>query len=145
VMWDVLEHLPRPQETLREIHRILKTEGVLIFRLPQFDCWERKVFGPYWAGWDPPRHLAVYSGEHLRRLLGESGFKMISLACRGGSYPALVLSIYFWSRDKLSPIVQKMVRKTLSSMPARILSAPFIKILDKLKVSSALTVVAAKV
>jgi SAM-dependent methyltransferase len=144
-MWDVLEHLPNPKVTLREIHRLLKPKGILVFRLPQFDCWERKVFGPYWSGWDPPRHLAVFSIKHLNRLLEGNGFKIVRSACMGGSYPALVLNVSFWGRDYLSPVVQGLLRKTLSSIPARILSAPFIKILDWLKVSSSLTIMAEKV
>jgi SAM-dependent methyltransferase len=142
VMWDVLEHLHRPKTTLHEIHRVLKPGGVFVFRVPVLDSWERSLFGPYWAGWDAPRHLVTFSLHTLGRMLEQTGFWIEQTACISGSYPAFVLSARFWARDHLSPSAQGLLRRLLESLPARLATSPLFYLLDQLQRSTVVTVVA---
>jgi SAM-dependent methyltransferase len=72
--WMVVEHLHDPQETLREIRRILKPGGWFAFSVPNLGCWEPKVFGKYWYCVQAPTHLHHFTPRTIRRLLGETGF-----------------------------------------------------------------------
>jgi SAM-dependent methyltransferase len=74
--WMVLEHLPDPKETLWELRRLLRPGGWLAFSVPNFACWERYLFGRYWRGLEPPRHLQHFEPRRLRKLLREQGFRV---------------------------------------------------------------------
>lgn len=132
VMWDVLEHVHAPKETLFEIKRILASDGLLVCRVPLLNGWDRRLFGPYWAGWDAPRHLTVFSMNTLTAMLAQTGFRVRRTACISGSYPVFQLSLRFWAKEHLSEPAQGRLRLTLGSLPARVLAAPIFYLLDKL-------------
>jgi SAM-dependent methyltransferase len=142
VLWDVLEHLPNPKAALLEIRRVLAADGWLIFRVPNLDSLDARLFGPCWAGLDAPRHFFVFSEATLKQLLEASGFTLQRTACISGTYPAFVLSVRFWARDHLSPRTQRWVRRALESLPVRVLVAPFFRVVDWLKKSTVVTVYA---
>jgi len=142
VMWDVLEHVHHPKETLLEIRRLLKPDGVFAFRVPLLDSWDRKLFGPYWAGWDAPRHLTLFSLRTLKLMLAQTGFHIERTACISGSYLAFVLSIRFWAREHLSTRVQKRLLGLLESLPIRLVVGPYFYLVDRLEKSTVVTVVA---
>jgi len=99
-LWDVLEHLHNPSSSLSEIHRILKPDGILVFRVPNGKSWDAKFFGRYWPGLDAPRHLFVFEQFTIRELLSKVGFNIVQMSCRSGSYPTFILSIKFWLTGK---------------------------------------------
>lgn len=70
----VISHVRSPQRLLAEVSRILKTGGLVVIWLPNFNSWGRRIFGAYWEGMDPPTHLYELSPETIRRYLEESGF-----------------------------------------------------------------------
>ncbi|MEJ2208787.1 MAG: class I SAM-dependent methyltransferase [Anaerolineae bacterium] len=142
VMWDVLEHVHDPAATLAEIRRILAPDGLLIFRLPQLDAWERRWFGPYWSGWDAPRHLTLFSRRTLGLMLARSRFRIEKMACISGGYLTFVLSVRFWAREHLSARGQRWLRVVLESLPLRLLTAPLFYVIDRLQKSTVVTVVA---
>jgi SAM-dependent methyltransferase len=142
VMWDVLEHVHDPAATLIEINRILAPDGVLVFRLPLLDAWEHRWFGRYWSGWDAPRHLTLFSKHTLGLMLARSGFRLEKMTCVSGSYLTFVLSLRFWARDHLSARAQRWLRAILESLPARLATAPFFYLVDRLQKGTAVTVVA---
>ena len=47
-MWDVLEHVPNPLHTLKEIKRILRPDGLLVINYPRIDDPLARVFGKRW-------------------------------------------------------------------------------------------------
>lgn len=65
---DVIEHLPDPVCTLKEIRRILKRDGKLILEIPAY--WE-KGGGRHWK---PVEHLWYWTPGQLEWLLKEIGF-----------------------------------------------------------------------
>lgn len=73
-MWHVIEHLPNPLETLQEMHRILKPDGLLVLRTPNVDSFEARAFRGNWYALDPPRHLYLFSPKTLKTLLARGGF-----------------------------------------------------------------------
>lgn len=122
-MWDVLEHLHDPADSLKEVHRILKPGGVLAFRVPNGDSFDAKLFGPYWSGLDAPRHLYVFQKRTLQTLLNKSGFRMARATSRNGSYLSFVLSLRLW-------MVAKGVRQGLRDNLMRVLYHPVGRILS---------------
>jgi 2-polyprenyl-3-methyl-5-hydroxy-6-metoxy-1,4-benzoquinol methylase len=142
VLWDVLEHVSDPKSTLQEIRRLLVEDGVLILRVPQLGSWDQRLFGPYWVGWEAPRHLTTFSRVTLNRMLAASGFKVKKYFCFSGGYPAFTVSLRFWARDHLPSWGQKSLRLLAESPPARLAFAPFFYLMDRLVKSTVVTVVA---
>src|SRR5262249_16711737 len=73
-MWHVLEHVGSPPDVLAEARRLLKPDGVLVVGVPVADSLEARWFGPYWAGYDVPRHLVTFTRSSLMRLVRKAGF-----------------------------------------------------------------------
>lgn len=77
--WMVLEHVPDPLATLRELRRLLRDGGQLLLSVPHARCWQRFVFGRCWYGWDVPRHLQQFSPATLGRVLDKAGFRDVQI------------------------------------------------------------------
>jgi SAM-dependent methyltransferase len=78
-LWHVIEHLPDPRATLREIRRVLKPDGLLLLRTPNVESWEASLFRGNWYGLDAPRHLYLFSPATLELLLRQCGFEAIAM------------------------------------------------------------------
>jgi len=141
-MWDVLEHVPNPRETVHEVRRVLKPDGVFVFRVPVLDGWDRKLFGLLWAGWDAPRHLTAFSRHTLDILLSGAGLRVLRAGCTAGSYHAFALGLRFWARERLTTAGQKRLRRILNVLPVRLATAPVFFLVDRLGKSTLLTVTA---
>ncbi len=74
--WHVLEHLPRPQQVLERVQRLLAPGGRVFISLPNFDSLQARLFRRYWYAFDDvPRHLYHFAPLPLERLLREKGFE----------------------------------------------------------------------
>lgn len=86
---EVLEHLPDPVATLRELHRVLKDDGLLAITVPNhrypflFDPlnWTREHIGlghfpsdNEWLGGLWANHLRLYTAEELQHHITQAGF-----------------------------------------------------------------------
>lgn len=93
IMWDVLEHLPNPKQTLARIHKLLGLKGMLFFSIPNLQSFDRYLFNKYWIGWDAPRHFFLYDNETIRVLLKNTGFKLVNQRCLLGGRGTFYLSL----------------------------------------------------
>jgi SAM-dependent methyltransferase len=80
ILWHVLEHLPDPIATLREIHRILRPDGQVSIAVPNFSSLQAKATSASWFHLDPPRHLFHFPLRALRSMLSDSGFETVSVS-----------------------------------------------------------------
>jgi 2-polyprenyl-3-methyl-5-hydroxy-6-metoxy-1,4-benzoquinol methylase len=79
LMNHVIEHLPYPIETLREIKRILTLGGRLIGITPNVESWGHKRFSQHWRGLEPPRHLLIFTQSALSNVLEREGFGQVEV------------------------------------------------------------------
>jgi 2-polyprenyl-3-methyl-5-hydroxy-6-metoxy-1,4-benzoquinol methylase len=70
----VLEHVFDPWDLLARCYRLLKPDGVLWLETPNMNSRGRSVFGPYWRGLEPPRHLQLFSRKCLVAKIADLGF-----------------------------------------------------------------------
>jgi len=144
-MWDVLEHLPDPLGSLREIHRILKPAGVLITSSPNAASLDARIFGRYWIGLDFPRHLYVFSPHTLFDLLRKAGLQPEKWFCFYGRYTTFALSLSLWLNARIhNRTWQQRLRSMLLFPLLRYLTLPWFLLLDLLKRGAIFTVAARK-
>jgi 2-polyprenyl-3-methyl-5-hydroxy-6-metoxy-1,4-benzoquinol methylase len=43
ILWHVLEHVPSPAATIREVERILRPGGIFLVGVPNFGSWEARL------------------------------------------------------------------------------------------------------
>lgn len=77
--WEVLEHLPKIMENLREIKKILKPQGKFIGSVPNIESWEAKIFGRNWQPLEIPYHLYHFCPQTLKYLFNQSGLKIVKM------------------------------------------------------------------
>ncbi len=124
-LWDVLEHLHDPAATLREINRILKPGGIVVLRVPNRSSWDARIFGRYWAGWEPPRHLYVFTPETLTLLLRHAGFYAKEWSSGTGAYVTFLFSLRLWSKAQPHPsVIRDHAIAILYHPVLRLLTAP---------------------
>jgi 2-polyprenyl-3-methyl-5-hydroxy-6-metoxy-1,4-benzoquinol methylase len=77
-MYHVLEHVPDVQQQKQEILRLLKPKGVLILALPNYESYDAKFYGKFWAGYDVPRHLFHFNKKAVESLFQEE-FEIVKM------------------------------------------------------------------
>jgi 2-polyprenyl-3-methyl-5-hydroxy-6-metoxy-1,4-benzoquinol methylase len=75
-MWHVLEHVPNLENQIRELKRLLKTDGTLLIAVPNFNSYDAKHYGVFWAAYDVPRHLWHFSKTAIKKLFGREGMSL---------------------------------------------------------------------
>jgi SAM-dependent methyltransferase len=78
-MLGVLDHVPAPLATLRELHGRLAEDGRLIVSAPNAASAAAETFRADWPGWDLPRHQNHFTPETLAEMLRRAGFARVEL------------------------------------------------------------------
>jgi 2-polyprenyl-3-methyl-5-hydroxy-6-metoxy-1,4-benzoquinol methylase len=145
-MWNVLEHLDHPISDLRRSYKLLKDHGWLVFAIPNMESLDARLFGSYWIGWDLPRHLYLFPETILKDILKETGFRWVSKRCISTSYATLGHSLDFWSYawQEEHPLARKLLMKAYHSIFGRMLMLAPLWVLDRLNLSTIITVFAQK-
>ena len=145
-MWHVLEHLDHPIADLRHAHQLLKENGLLTIEIPNVEGLEAKLFGPYWIGWELPRHLYQFPETMLRTILTTLGFKWVATRRISMTHALLGNSLEFWMQS-WNPRNHALAHRLLQvyrSIPARIALALPQWVFDRLNLSSVITIFARK-
>ncbi len=76
VMLDVIEHLPRPDETIALLARHLRPGGRLLITTGDWNAALSRLTGPAWRLLTPPQHLFYFTETSLTALLARCGFSV---------------------------------------------------------------------
>ena len=80
VIWHVLEHLHDPLETLDEIARITRKNGIISIAVPNFSSLQSNLFKSDWFHLDLPRHLFHFNVKNLCQALTQRGYSIQSVS-----------------------------------------------------------------
>jgi len=102
--FDVIEHLDDPKSFVREVAKVLKKNGLIVFSTPDRECLK---------GWHdhPPQHLFKWSKKNLEFLLKSEGFNIVNFEREPVS--SKFFRYYFFSSDSVMSfgIVSRLKRK----------------------------------
>ncbi|HHN47427.1 MAG TPA: class I SAM-dependent methyltransferase [Bacteroidales bacterium] len=76
-MWHVLEHLENPVEQFAMNRELLKENGLLVVALPNYESWDARYYGKFWAAYDVPRHLFHFPEKAVLWLAQKTGFTFL--------------------------------------------------------------------
>lgn len=83
-IFDVIEHIPNPQKTVKEIRRILKPNGLIVVTTPDIGSLAAKILGKNWEEVKRVReHIYFFSRNTLRKMLEANGFKILRTETAG--------------------------------------------------------------
>lgn len=75
-MWHVIEHVHQLHEYIDQLKKLLKIKGCLFIAVPNYKCYDAKVYKEFWAGYDVPRHLYHFSPKSMTQLLLKHGLQL---------------------------------------------------------------------
>ena len=139
--WDVLEHTFSPHAELKQAAQLLKPGGLIVINVPNWDSFDRKPFGVNWQGFDPPRHLYVFTRQTLAQLLEESGFRVLDWVCFMPGFFTWVVSIQRWLLVK-HPRWTKPVMHLLMFPGVRLLFEPWFALMNARRTAPVISVFA---
>lgn len=122
VLWHVLEHLEDPAAALRKARRILRSGGLLVIAVPNFDSLQARWSGRHWFHLDVPRHYHHFGLEVLRQLLEKNGFSIADV-----SHFSSEQNLYGWIQSLLNRLglPHNSLYDALKSKSARTVPQPF--------------------
>lgn len=132
-MIEVLEHLDDPAKTIRECHKLLKNDGLLIIQTANMDGLQAKLFKKKYA-YFLPGHLLYFTKKNLITLLKREGFGNIKVfhPVEFGLLPKLLKSrhnfrsfieYYKWFRIALYHYISKIRYKNFSATSSMVVYA----------------------
>ena len=77
--WHSFEHMNEPETILYKTHQLLKTDGILLISVPNYNSIGRIMFNKNWFHLDAPRHIFHYTENSLTKLLNNSKFEVIDV------------------------------------------------------------------
>jgi SAM-dependent methyltransferase len=78
-LWDALEHIPNPGETMAEVYRVCRPGGRVYVYVPNFGSWYARHYHDNWFMFTAPLHYYHYTVQTLTRLLKYSSFRDIQI------------------------------------------------------------------
>lgn len=80
VLWDIIEHLIRPVDALREVSRILKPGGRVFISTDDAANWLPRLLGSRWWALAAPLHLCHFSKKGMAVALRRAGLELQDFA-----------------------------------------------------------------
>ncbi|MFZ4546343.1 MAG: class I SAM-dependent methyltransferase [Bacteroidales bacterium] len=78
-MWHVLEHVSELNTRMIQLKNLLKSNGTLFIAVPNYESYDAKIYGKFWAGYDLPRHLYHFAKSDIKLLADKNGFKIVEI------------------------------------------------------------------
>lgn len=98
-MFDLLEHVPNPDQTIALAKNLLKPNGLLVLNLPDAGSVYAKLTGKLWPLIVPPEHLCLFNQKNLAMLLKHHDLDVMEIAKIGKRFkPAYILQVLYTVR-----------------------------------------------
>jgi len=128
-IYHVLEHIPYPDEVLKEVRKIIKDDGILMVGVPSTSSIQFKISRSKWYHLDVPRHMVHFNISNLTRLLEKYGFTVISTKDYSVQHDAYglmqsILNILGFSNNFLYKLLKRDKSLKLNSLKTLLFELP---------------------
>ena len=109
-MINLIEHLPFPKETLKEVNRLMKNGGILLIETPNVESMLPKILGKRWHAFLEYEHHYFFSKDTLTKMLKDTGFGVEKMG-RGNKLFSIRYLLYrlSWYNRKMSTCMEKIL------------------------------------
>lgn len=107
--WDIIEHLEKEEQIIKEIFRLLKKGGRLLMSVPNAD--DSMIADKYltYCHFKDKTHKREYTDEEVKRKFAQVGFTVLKVAPTGGDgYPYIILNFI---ENKLAKLITRVFLK----------------------------------
>ena len=118
LMMHVIEHVPDPVDTLREIYRVLRPSGILVMETPRYDTLTFKVLGRRERSLSCDGHIYFFTSLSLRKLATRTGFEVVreDMVGRSLTMDRLIYNVGVVSKSKrVQAALRNFATKTRSN------------------------------
>lgn len=99
IMLNLLEHVASPRTVLAAMRELLTPTGRVLIKTPNYDTFDRRLFGNRWGGWHCPRHWVLFTRGSLVRMAESCGLRCVRARyTQGGSQWAC--GVLGWLSDR---------------------------------------------
>lgn len=77
-----LEHEVQPLPVLRRCRALLADSGLVVVKVPNYACWNRRLRGARWCGFRWPDHVNYFTPATLREMAARAGLRVSRMALR---------------------------------------------------------------
>lgn len=77
-----LEHEFQPLPVLRRCRELLRRDGHVVVKVPNFACWNRRLRGARWCGFRWPDHVNYFTPRTLRAMAERAGLQVVRMDLR---------------------------------------------------------------
>jgi len=78
-MWHVLEHVPRLNDRIEDLKRLIKPNGLIVIAVPNCTSLDAKIYKENWAAYDVPRHLYHFSPKDIETVFKNHDLKVFNV------------------------------------------------------------------
>lgn len=119
-MWHVLEHVHDLDERIKQLHRLIKDDGIIIIAVPNYRSFDSQVYSKYWAAYDLPRHLSHFSIDTITKLFSKYSFQRTEIIpMKYDSYYVSIKSEEYQGSNKFIGFLKGTINGFLSNIKAR--------------------------
>jgi SAM-dependent methyltransferase len=130
VMWDVIEHLPRPDLTVKAAAAALRPGGMLFLTTGDIESWLARLRKGKWRLIHPPTHLHYFTRRSLGALLSGVGMQVVECRHTGvrRSLRQMIYSVFQLGRERRSTVFALAERLPIGSLSLEINSRDILQV-----------------
>lgn len=110
-MWQTLEHITNPIETIESLKKFLKPGGHLIIGVPNVNSFFAKVLGKKWSHYNADEHVLLFNTKTLSKFMGKMDFNIIKTYKLAYSFNNEIENILNFSILFCNRLIKRMVYK----------------------------------
>lgn len=76
-LFDVIEHIPNVDKSFSKLNSLLSKGGVVIIVTPNYNSFQRKLFGKRWFQYKPIEHIQYFDNHSLKTFAERNGLQII--------------------------------------------------------------------